>query len=160
MKGQVASQIFVYILVLVVVGIVAIIGTMGVNKMLKNQCLADIANFRGDLATSVYDARDLGEAKIFSHKMPCSYNFICFFDPVPGTGSPKYQSSFIKEYSDSNNVFLVKAPQPIKSDMVEPFNISKISLTSKYKCFNATSGRLKLLLEGNGKLGTKVLVPN
>ncbi len=159
-KGQIISQVFVYMLVLFVVGIVAVIGTMGVGNLLEKQCLADISKFKGDFAKNVYDTKDLGEAKIYSHRMPCSFNHICFFDPIAPIGTPKYQSSFIQEYSDSNNVFLVKAPQPIRSDMVDAFNTSKISLTTRYKCFNATSGRLRVLLEGNGKRGTKVLVPN
>jgi hypothetical protein len=160
-KGEIASQVFMYLLVLVVVGVVAIIGYSGVGNLIKKQCIADIASFKGDLAGVIYDERDMGETRVYERRMPCSFNHICFYDPdfVASSSRPKLQTAFVEEYAGPNNVFLIKAAQPARADYVEAFNISKISLGQKYKCFNNTGGRLRILLEGNGKRGTKVLLP-
>ncbi|RLB01671.1 MAG: hypothetical protein DRG59_13810 [Deltaproteobacteria bacterium] len=159
-KGQISSQIFVWMLVLVVVGLVAGIGYSGVKNLIEKQALASLVSFKRDAANAIYNTRDFGESRIWERRMPSGFNFVCFYDSdySAAPGHPKYQSAFVEEYANSNNMFLIKSPQPISADMVEAFNVSKISLSAKYQCFNATGGTLRLRLSGEGRQGTQISV--
>ena len=157
-KAEIASQIFTWTLVLVVVGLIGVFGVKAIQDFIQKQCLMDKQYFRTDFARIIYETRDVGEAKAFDDKLPCGVTAICFYDPTKAGmgGDPKYQAPFIKELSASNNVFLIKSVQPVTRTNVEAFNISTISLNSAYLCVLSESGLVNLKITGAGRRGTAI----
>ena len=155
-RAQIATQVFVYALILMVVALIAVIGIRGVQNLLHKQCLVSIQSFKAELTKAIYETRDIGEARVFEARMPCGYTAICFMDRDYSSGVPPYQKPFVLENSNANNIFLIKYPQPIRADAVEPFNVSRIDLNQRYLCLSVSSGVLRIKLEGMGRQGTRI----
>lgn len=159
-RGQISSQVFVYILVAVIILVIATLGIKGIGTLLNKQCLADIQRFKQEFERAVEETRDIGEMRVVELRMPCKYYGVCFYDfTKTDTAPPEYQPAFVQIKSDSANVFLIKARQPQRPEYVDAFNVSKLLLNNKYMCVPAGSGLLRLKLEGSGKLGTRVSLP-
>ncbi len=158
-NAQVASHVFTYILGLLIIGLIVIIGYMGINFLLSRARLVEVAKFKEDFRSLVYETRDLGEQRLFEVNLPTGFTAICFYDS-DGTNNnnPPVQKPFVSALSNQNNVFLIRYRAPISAKAVEAFNVSKLFLNgNKYQCFYApSSGIVRLKLTGKGKLGTEI----
>jgi hypothetical protein len=160
-RGQIQSQIFVYILVLVVVGAVALIGFSAITGITNHLKLIEMEQFKKTMSEDVADCSDYGEVCVKSYNLPSGAIAMCFFDndPLLSSNTPKYQSPLIEDSSDAYNVFIIKKKAPIKVKNFEAFNIDKLNLEgSKYVCIDASSGDLDVTFEGLGKEGALLKV--
>ncbi len=151
-----ASQMFVYILAVVIIGLIAMIGFKGISSFIGNARLLELADFRDDFASLVYETRDIGEQSLFEEKLPSGFTGICFYDRESSPAAQPFQAPILEGFSKTNNLFLIRYQKPITSKAVEPFNITKLKLASRYLCVPTRDGYVRLKLTGAGKQGTRI----
>ena len=80
MKAQVTGQIFIYIMVIVVVGLIVLIGYTYIGKILEAKCNADRVKFVKQIEeyAEKYDGyNEVGTERISA---PCDTDIVCFVD--------------------------------------------------------------------------------
>ncbi len=157
MKAQVHSQVFVYLLALVVVGVIALIGFQSINSILQKKSMIEMATFKKDFANAVADNTNWNEVNNIKFRLPDKAVAICFYDEKATTpGSLKYQKEIIKGLSGNNNVFIIKKEKPISAENVEAFHVDKLRLNHKYLCIDAPGGVATIRMTGLGVKGTRI----
>ncbi len=157
MKSQIQSQVFVYLLALVVVGVIALIGFQSINSILQKKAMIEMATFKKDFANAVHDNSNWNEVNNIKFRLPNQAMAICFYDEkATNPGSLKYQEEIIKGLSGNNNVFIIKKEKPISADSVEAFHVDKLRLNQKYLCIDAPSGIAIIRMTGLGVQGTRI----
>ncbi|RJQ17578.1 hypothetical protein C4573_01210 [Candidatus Woesearchaeota archaeon] len=151
MKAQIAGQIFIYILAIIVVGIIILIGYRYIGKLTALKCDAEISTFGKQINDAVeqYDAYgSLGNIEL---AVPCKYQEVCFVDAaaVESGNSAGIDNGFIKQSVESKiqmNVFLL-------GDNLKPVSYNAhIIVPETMVCIDADGKQFFLELKGlNGK---------
>ena len=160
-RAQIQGQVFVYILALLVMSFVLIYGYKAIKGMEEKGSLAALVSFKTDLKRSVSAIRpNYGSVKIEEFTVPSEYRKVCFIDLDKGNTVPvseypivhNYVDSVIKNNAELKNVFLI--PPGTESEYV-----GNITVEGNFLCFSATSNKIKVKLEGLGRL-TRISSPS
>ncbi|HEY9703722.1 MAG TPA: hypothetical protein V6C58_14840 [Allocoleopsis sp.] len=159
-KGQIAGQIFIYIMAVIVIGAIAIIGYSAIDKVLNKSCDAEKAVFKTNLEELIEKYTSFGSVNKKTIRAPCEYDTICFVDSsITSFDTPKIlKDNFIcanRLISDSvksgseTNIF-VKS-----NDKTIPIGYSQlVSLTdadkNKCLCIPAKNGNFYVTFTGKG----------
>ena len=159
-KAQINSQIFIYILALVVVAVIAVIGFKGIASILHHNNQIQLAQFEKDFKDAVSDNSNWQEVTIKKFRLPLNAVGICFYDSTKTvTGDLKYQAEIIKGLisgQGDNNVFIIKQIQPVSGENVEAFHVDNLRLKTKFLCLDNSNGELKVTMTGLGVDGTQI----
>ena len=79
-KGQIAGQIFIYIMAIIVIGGMALIGYSAIKKIVTKSCDAEKASFKTDIAGLIEKYTSYGSVNKKTLKAPCEYDTVCFID--------------------------------------------------------------------------------
>jgi len=82
MKGQVFGQVFIYILVIIIVGLLFLFGYQGVKLIQNNACENYQLSLKHNLESSLLDNRVFGASQRDSLRAGCSYSKVCFVDTM------------------------------------------------------------------------------
>ncbi len=146
-KAQIQSQVLVYVLALLIVGLVLIYGYQSIQKMKANAQIAEFIKFQDTVKKSVNSLKyDYGSVKKRTFYVPGDYREVCF--GVPGQTYPSTVNKYpiIKDSLVSEagrNVFLYP-------DGIESFNVTDIVVQDNFKCYNVVGGKITVTLEGMG----------
>jgi hypothetical protein len=77
-KGQIAGQVFIYIMAVIVIGAIALIGYNAINKIISKSCDAERANFKLDIEKDIETQTSDGSVWVEKIDVPCGYDTICF----------------------------------------------------------------------------------
>ena len=88
-RAQLASQLFVYILGIITVGLLLLLGFRAIDNLQKNQCAVQETKFVSALATAIERNKDWGVNRVETFSLPCDATAVCFVtrdlvDAVPG----------------------------------------------------------------------------
>lgn len=160
-KAQINSQIFIYILALVVVAVIAIIGFKGIASILHHNNQIQLAQFEKDFKDAVSDNSNWQEVTIKKFPLPLNAVALCFYDSSKTTpGNLNYQKAIIEGLTSGKsdmNVFIIKQTQPISGENVEAFHVNNLRLKTKYLCLDDyANGELKVKMTGLGVDGTQI----
>ncbi|MFT4311222.1 MAG: hypothetical protein ACMXX7_01195 [Candidatus Woesearchaeota archaeon] len=165
MKKAQTQQVFIYIMIIIVVGALLIIGFRSINTVLDRSCDVEKGRFVTAVQNDLERNTRFGFVQITDHRAPCSYEFICFantddndLEKVPEDADlpPNIQSLIDAEVQagTERNVFLVD-----QGGILEPI-ISYENLAEETAiCFEVRGGRFEFLLEGIGGGKVKVSAP-
>jgi hypothetical protein len=78
MKGQLAGQVFMYILGIIVVGIILLVGLRGLNTVQENQCKVQYTQFVTELSGEIEKNKKWGTNKYVDIRLPCDVEQVCF----------------------------------------------------------------------------------
>jgi len=150
-KGMETSQVFVFVLSIVVVGLVLLFGTQAIMKMQVNMDEAKYIEFQKSFKNKISDmASDYGSVKKVEFKLPPKYKELCFVDLEKSVVDIDYPLMVDAWGSGTASVFLID--DLVKNSFLE----DKITVADPgYICFPRTSSGVTVRLEGVGK---KVLV--
>ncbi|MAE13498.1 hypothetical protein CMO92_02955 [Candidatus Woesearchaeota archaeon] len=152
MKRKAQMQhVFIYIMVMVVVGGILLVGYGFVKDLLSKGCEAELFSFKTDLQKMTNTYNSHGSMNIESLNLPCEYTELCFVDR-DSIGSRGFNSphSYIETSVQSGvdmNIFLV-------GPSVEPLLFAqKVKLENMESdlCFKAKTGIVKVKFEGKGR---------
>jgi hypothetical protein len=155
-KAQINSQVFIYLLAIIVMGVIALIAFKGIKTILDQKCIIEKEIFKKDFAQSIKYYSTPGDIKRMSLSLPCGSMALCFYDKSGVGGDLSYQKQIIEGLAGENNVFLILESKDIAGTSVEAFSVPKMRLNTMYSCISGTTGLLNYRLEGLGIDGTKV----
>lgn len=148
-KAQIQSQVFVFLLILIVIGATILFGYDAINKITQKGKETQIESFKLNLKNDIQEiAPNYGSEKIKTYAIP-SYSEVCFATKQPsGTGTcksdPKYDALIDDALnSGSANVFLI-------GQGVDSFKVDYIGIPAPVCCFDINQGSLRIKLKGNG----------
>ena len=161
-KAQI-SQVFTYVIIILVVGLIVIFGYKGIQSIMSTNCEQQRISFETNLFGYIEEYVDKGSVHEESLRAPCDARMICFLDSnyCPRAGSERPTLSLADNLNGDNvvksNADNCTANIFVKSDFTKPLAYSKkVSLEGDaFQCFRAKDGRFDLLFKG---LGRKTLI--
>ncbi|MBI2652888.1 hypothetical protein HYX00_05465 [Candidatus Woesearchaeota archaeon] len=151
-KSQIYSQIFIYILALVLTSIILIYGYNAIQNFNKRANQVCFLKFKNDLSNAIESiTSDYGSVKKKDLQLCAGYREVCFvesFGQITSMESPVGTNDpIIKDSIKSNigkNVFLVEKIAK------ESFYAGNISVDGDVLCIDAKNNKISLRLEGKG----------
>ena len=147
-KSQSYSQIFIYILTIVLVSFILVYGYNSVQSFKQRAEQVSCLKFKNDLANAVEMISSEFGSVIRKYLQACnSYSKVCFVENFESPVLPSNIDPIIKDSVLSNtgkNVFLVE------NTAKESFYAGKISVEPDLLCVKAIDGKVSLRLEGKG----------
>ncbi|MBI2654694.1 hypothetical protein HYX02_07875 [Candidatus Woesearchaeota archaeon] len=148
MKAQIYSQVFIYILTIVLVSFILVYGYNAIQNFKKRAEQVSCLKFRNDLANSVESIlSDFGTVKRKDFQLCAGYSKVCFVESFENPKLPNNADPIIKDSVLSNtgkNVFLVD------NIAKESFYAGKIAVEPDVFCIDAFNNKVSLRLEGRG----------
>lgn len=154
-KSQISSQVFIYILAAVIIGLIALVGMKAINTMLAQGKQINIDTFQNDFESKVSTtSRQYGSVSKFEFSLSDTFDSICFLDSFgedgkfPASLEAKAENVWIKDSVSNNvpmNVFLMKNEKILNSFYVERMDVSE-----DYLCL-VNTGRNVVWFKGSGK---------
>lgn len=139
-KAQ-TQQVFLYMMVLVVVGAMLIIGFRSVTNIMGQGCQVEYEQFKTQLESDIQSNTRFGFAQQVTIRAPCDYDQLCF-------GGDTNTDPVIDASMDAGaeNVFLKQGR------FMEPlFNNPSIDPPANQLCIDSAGGRFIFRLEGIGQ---------
>jgi len=174
-RGEIASQMFIYILGIIVVALLLLLGFKAVGVIENNKCTVQKTQFETDLAGSIDKDKDYGVDRVEQFTLPCGAQEACFVSIASATNhkiqglSPssnpldeskyEYQIGTINrlysaiktsiESGDETNVFIKTADG---YQGLERFSVSApidLPIDDPIRCFSGDP--LKIRFQGKGQ---------
>jgi hypothetical protein len=163
MKKAQVQQVFIYLMVLLVVGGILLIAIKIIPTIFNKACDVEMATFQSDLREFIEDSADFGDVTSDEISSPCGYDRLCILSStfVQDTENAHVNAVTLIDNKDNiiaseievgtlKNVFLMKGNE------IQPlFALDNILVLeedgSEVICFNVSSGRFYLRLEGKGR---------
>ena len=147
-KGEV-QQVFIYLMVIIVVGAVFLLGYSMITKIMEKQCDVERVTFVKELESNLEKYSSRGYSNTVEIKAPCDYELLCFVKSKVEYANPddidSIPFSVIKQLvklGDSQNVFLIKdgyVEPLLASDVVSVSSIDNSGLLCFKPRFNKFS---------------------
>lgn len=147
-RSQVQSQVFIYIMILIVVGATILFGYDSIQKLSKQGKETQIQQFKTQLKNDIEQITPNYESvRIKSYSIP-GFSSICFGvkSAASDCDTPASHSALVQNAiaSESANAFLV-------GNSLDSFYIGNINLGScRVKCFNVNQGYVRIKITGKG----------
>ncbi|MBI2652418.1 hypothetical protein HYX00_03035 [Candidatus Woesearchaeota archaeon] len=147
-KAQIYSQIFIYILALVLTSIILIYGYNAIQNFNKRANQVCFLKFKNDLSNSIESiTSDYGSVKRKEMQLCAGYREVCFVESTRNPTIPANTDPIIRDSITSNtgkNVFLVEKIAK------ESFYAGNISVDGDVLCITSKNNQISLRLEGKG----------
>lgn len=129
-KSQMPSQIFIYVLAIIIIGVILLVGYNAITDVLKRMNQISEVQFKEDLTAAINRVKpNFGREEKREFEVPKEYNEMCFADNVDYGSLVNNGHSGIPQYavlddaiSTNKNVFLLKNTHQIG----QPLEIKKI----------------------------------
>jgi hypothetical protein len=153
-KAEAISQIFTFLIVILLIGILALFGYNAFMKIKEKQCQSELLSFKEDLKTSIEEiARREGASIEKSYLLGCGVKKIYFIDRQQTIEKQTLNEN--AEINDSihspvrDNMFILKG-----NKVIDQMEIGPIALVPPYfACVNPSGGLITITLEGkDGKV--------
>ena len=147
-KSQLYSQIFIYILTIILVSFILVYGYNAVQNFKKRAEKVACLKFQNDLSNAIESlASDFGSIKRKDLQLCAGYTQVCFVETFESPNLPSNIDPIIKDSilsKTGRNVFL------IENIAKESFYAGKISVEPDVLCIKAVNNKISLRLEGKG----------
>ncbi len=153
-KAQMTSQIFVYVLAIIIIAFVLLYGYKSIASMRDKSEQIDLLSFKKDIENEVIKmSGDYGSSRIVTIKVPSKYSQVCFIDLTQNPSSEiQYSHPLIYEAwgDDSANVFLMDGlAKEFQLIQYQDNFLIEISPPG-YLCIDAINTQIQFRLEGVG----------
>jgi len=158
-KAQMISQVFIYILTIVVFGVILLYGYKSIQGMTNKADMVLLIQLKKEIKNAV-EKTDYGSVTKQELSLPAKFNEICFVDLDFYTSATTknicnqldedYRPLVCDSWDDNvqANMFLIKDAMTVEPDYVG--NI-KIGDPDRYVCIKSVQGKAALRLEGKGR---------
>jgi len=162
-KGQVTSQMFIYITAIILIGLLLLFGISWIGKLTGDWEKIRRAEFAKDLTSEFDNIRnDYGDKRTITFDIPSSIDMVCFVDIV-AIRNPSQPPDFCTDTSDIYDPLICNAYEDNTSAVLfsPPFDLTvdlgPVMMTGdKYKCYDLDKTHsIDVVLRG---LGNKVQV--
>ncbi|HLC60201.1 MAG TPA: hypothetical protein VJJ52_02120 [Candidatus Nanoarchaeia archaeon] len=149
-KSQGASEIFKYLIVIVISAVILVGGYKLINLVTARSCQADLSRTEIDLRNMNKGMR-YGEKELKTLKMPCDVEKVYFLDlraginPNPFSSVPIIKDSL--QTRAANNIFLA-----VGNDVKHSFYAGVLEIENPgYLCMRSNAGQISFFVEGAGE---------
>ncbi|MGV8163016.1 MAG: hypothetical protein ACP5N2_06820 [Candidatus Nanoarchaeia archaeon] len=155
-KGQ-TQQVFIYIMVILVVGGVLLFGYKSIDKIIGQSCDVDQATFQTQLRQMLENNNGYGDKSTKPIKVPCGYEEICFVNSsLDGVNQEVLESRYPGVYQEvsagtGNNVFLIKGQETKALYSLDYILVPGLVDAKGFLCIKEVGNNFNLILEGMGK---------
>jgi len=162
-KGQIAGQVFIYIMALIVIGVIIIIGYKAIGTFSSKTCTAEKVNFNSNIISLIEKYNSYGSVNIKSVNAPCDYDTICFVDSKhisfdnngADFGFECAENPIIKNSAMNGarqNIFAVSNDRTIAIGYSDLISLADATETAGIlcTCINQTAGNFKIKFSGKG----------
>jgi hypothetical protein len=147
-KGQLYSQIFIYILTIIIVSFILVYGYNAVQNFKKRAEQVSCLKFKNDLINAVEAiSSDFGSIKRKELQLCSGYSSVCFVETFESPNLPNDIDPIIRDSilsSTGRNVFL------LENIAKESFYAGRISVDPDVLCIKASNSKVDLKIEGRG----------
>lgn len=148
-KQAQTQQVFIYIMVILVVGAVLLLGYKSINDVMNKSCTVDQATFKNDFTQLL--ERNSGYGDIYKKALgvPCDVDAICFVNKTVTNPETKITNPLILQSYQAgatDNVFLIKG-----TTLTPLLSKDNLDVKDGFFCINNTAGKFNIMLEGIGK---------
>ena len=156
-KGQ-TQQVFIYIMVILVVGGVLLFGYKSIHKLMGQSCDVDETTFKSQLKQMLESNNGYGDKSTKPIKVPCGSDKLCFVNSSQegvnmNTLNDLYPDIYQEVHAGTgNNVFLIKGQETSALYILDYIIVPGTSTSTQgFLCINATGDNFYMVLEGIGK---------
>ena len=169
-KAQIQSQVIVYILAVVIMGMILIFGFKAIMDMKDRARMAQLIQFRKDISSDIISVGvDYGTSKLKTYRVPPEFRQVCFVnlehtspsgdsDVVELVKATKASAlvknaveSIVEQGAARKNLFL--CPPCSEQENVGNINIlDENDEDTAFRCFNVSQGALSLRITGLGDM--------
>jgi len=143
------SQIFVYIITIVVIGLIVGFGYYVIKNFMGYSSKVEIADFHTSIKNTVSSNTEYGAEEIKTFSLPSGYKGVCFVQNFPNMFSPADNAllaAAIETGPNAKNLFLV-----LTDGSYEPIaNIGKITADGGVLCTDSVNNKIELRFQGLG----------
>lgn len=147
-RGQLYSQIFIYILTIILVSFILVYGYNAVQNFKKRAEQVSCLKFKNDIVNAIEGVSpDFGSVKRKELQLCSGYTKVCFVETFENPNLPNDIDPIIRDSilsSTGRNVFL------LENIAKESFYAGKISVEPDILCIKAVNSKINLRLEGKG----------
>ncbi|MFH1848862.1 MAG: hypothetical protein ABH879_01615 [archaeon] len=152
-RGQIQSQSFIFILVLIVIAGVVFFGIKSIITISKNAKLSQQIQFKAELTSSVNSlSSKYGDVEFETFSIPSEFSELCF---IGSTNKDELPSLFTDKHPivadtviTGDNAFLI-------GEDFTSFSIGKMKISSNVVCIPVINGKIRIRIEGKGD-GTSI----
>jgi len=145
-KSEVTTQIFLYVMVVVVMGLALLLGYKYIKQFTEGSSQMSLDLFKKDLEDSINAiSSNFGEVDMIELSLPTKFSKVCFVDKGENPNLINYP--LIKSSVDAQtgeNVFIMS--KKIEASM----KIAKLTVDSGPLCIENNAGKINLRLESLG----------
>ncbi len=157
-KGQIAGQIFIYILAIMVIGAIALVGYKAINTLTTKACQAEKATFNNNMESMIESHNSYNSVETVNIKVPCDYETICFVDAlVDPTGkcddNTIIQNSIQSDSGAKQNIFVTSKDRTIPigySDLISIDPKTTINEDQNCLCIKQRNSKFYIKFKGTG----------
>ena len=145
MKKAQTQQVFIYMMVIIVVGAVLLIGYRSIDNVLERGCDVEMSTFRSNLEDDLNRNTRFGNVANNEYRAPCSVDEVCFVDSDADELDSDYE--FIQEEVSAGteqDVFLLES-----EILQESLSIGNIEVDD-IVCVENRGGNIDVRMEGTG----------
>ena len=147
---MIQAQIFVYILILIIAGLIVLFGYRAVTSLKQKSSQISLVQFENKLKNDIETiAIKAGTVKTEKYSLPSGYSEVCFVDLEHINPDDIMNHPLIKDSVESNaaqNVFLI-GPDSFETYYIKALQISNYPY---FSCHNIMMGTIELQIEGKG----------
>lgn len=147
-ESQLYSQIFIYVLTLILISFIFVYGYNAVQNFKKRAEQVSCLKLKNDLSSAIESiSSDFGSVKRKELQLCSGYSQICFVENFNNPNLPSNTDPIIRDSVLSNtgrNAFF------IENTAKESFYAGKISVEPDVLCIKAVNNKISLRLEGKG----------
>ena len=153
-KAQISSQVFIYVLAVVMIGLLLFIGVKAISTLITKFQNVNTESFKSGFQSDVETvARQYGSVKKVELDLAGKYDQICFVDAMDENNMFNFDVSVVENAlikssvisGAKENVFLMK-----KGVWDDKFTAEKLDVELDYLCLE-NEGKLEVWLKGTGK---------
>ncbi len=145
-KGEV-QQVFIYLMVIIVVGIVFLLGYSAISSLIGKGCDVEKTNFLTAFNREISRYERPGSSALVELSAPCSYDVLCFVNSSMDSESRMHQ--VIRDNLDAGtgiNIFIGEGRT------MEPFQSKEnLEVQGGFLCINSTARNFNFRVTGVGR---------
>lgn len=149
-------QVFIYLMVIIVVGTLMLVGYKAISGLLVKSCDVQLTDFKTQLRNSLSRNSNYGVSEVKAFRVPCDYEEICFINAVLPEDPTLFNLDSINypqirieaEKETGRQIFLVK-----KGGVVEDINfvIDGLEVQDYYFCTGEKGSNFNIKMQGISK---------
>lgn len=164
-KAQIQSQVLVYVLAVIIMGMILVFGTKSIIDMKSNMCKTELAQFRNKIKSDISTiAQDYGTSKTKTYSLSCGdYREVCFVDMDRGDVLDELNQNGASGIIIDSVQGMLQGGAALKNMYLCPpctdqEYVGNITLSDAaggetgYMCFDLAQGRASMRIKGLGNL--------